>query len=424
MAVLGTVSERSERRDQVYKEMAHIIAGSQVIAGPILVMPYELHTQRVTVDGEGIKQTNLEVIKREQFILPKHLTIDGDMKVERRWRSLYEILLYGSQLKLKGDFNFTSTNTLSAPSGSTVHKLQPYLVVMIKDSRGLTTIPLVSWNNKEVPVKAGLNGLTLKSGGGFYIDLPSDVQSGGDFSFNIDMYVRGTQSFGWIPVGEESKVKIQSNWPHPSFQGLALPKKHSILDQGFNAEWDSTHFSTNVAQSLGDHLDPLALEKQEVGIKLVQPVDIYQQAERSVKYGFLIIALTFAAFLAFETIKQLSIHPIQYAFVGLALVIFYVLLLALSEHISFARAYLVASIASISLLGFYLRFVLHSWKHAISFAISLALLNSVTYGILISEDYALLYGSILLFSLLALAMIVTRKVDWNTVGLGTAKTEV
>lgn len=160
------------------------------------------------------------------------------------------------------------------------------------------------------------------------------------------------------------------------------------------------------------------MQNQEIGVRLIQPVDIYLQAERSVKYGFLFIALTFAAFLVFESLRQLSIHPIQYGLVGLALVLFYVLLLALSEHIAFAWAYFVASLASICLLGFYIRYVVHSWKHSIGFALSLALLDAIIYGILISEDYALLYGSCLLFALLTAAMIGTRRVNWNDMKLG------
>jgi inner membrane protein len=418
VAVLGTVSERSERRAEVYGEMGKIIAESQTIVGPVVVIPYELHTQKSITDKDGRRQTSTEIIRREHFILPKHLTIDGQMKVESRFRSLYEFLMYGTQINFKGNFSLSKSAEIFVPTEATLHKLSPYLVVMVKDNRGMTTIPLVSWNAKSLPVQAGLNGLKVKSFGGFHSNLPLDALEGDNVSFSINMYLRGTQSFGFVPIGEETRATIQSDWPHPSFQGAALPKSHKIFDQGFRAEWDATYFSTNISEFFLNDLDPLTLQKQEVVINLVQPVDIYQQTERSLKYGFLMIGLTFAAFMAFETIKQLSIHPIQYAFVGLDLVIFYVLLLALSEHISFDKAYGSASLASIGLLAFYLRYVLRSWKHAISFAVSIALLNSVIYGILMSEDYALLYGAIMLFSLLAIAMIATRRVDWNMMPSG------
>ncbi|WP_176736292.1 cell envelope integrity protein CreD [Oligoflexus tunisiensis] len=418
IVVTETVSERSQRREQVYQDMAQTTAGSQILAGPLLVLPYELQALSTVVDEKGVRTTKQNVTRHQQFILPRQLTMNGRLQVERRYRSLYEILLYGTQLKLEGRFEFSEPKDIQAPPGSTLRWLQPYLVVLVKDSRGLTTIPVLTWNGKNYAVKPGHHGVSLGVEGGFHSDLPSEVQAGGSFTFAVDLFLRGMQSLSWVPVGEETKVVLQAGWPHPSFQGRALPKSHQITEEGFGAEWESTHFSTNISQLITGQTAATGLQNQEIGVRLVQPVDIYQQTERSVKYGFLFIVLTFAAFLVFETIKQLSIHPVQYGLVGFALVLFYVLLLALSEHIAFAWAYLVASVASVSLLGFYIRYVVHSWKHSLGFALALALLDAIIYGILISEDYALLYGSCLLFVLLATAMIVTRRVNWNDMKFG------
>jgi inner membrane protein len=338
--------------------------------------------------------------------------MDGRIQTERRYRSLYEILLYGTQLKLEGDFVFSAPD-VSVPQGSTLRWHKPYLVVLVQDSRGLTTIPALTWNGKNQAVQPGHRALNFGVEGGFHAELPADVQAGGQFTFAVDLVLHGMQSLSWIPVGEESRVKLQSNWPHPSFQGRALPRHHRITSEGFDAEWESTHFSTNIAQLISESTAGASLQAQEIGVKLIQPVDIYLQTERSVKYGFLFIALTFASFLVFETLKRLSIHPVQYGLVGLALVLFYVLLLALSEHMAFAWAYALASLASVSLLGFYVRYVVQTWARSLGFALALALLNVVIYGILMSEDYALLYGACLLFALLAFAMIVTRRVNWN-----------
>lgn len=417
-AVMDTVSERSKRREQVYQDMAQTTAGSQVLAGPFLVLPYELQALSTRVDDKGIRTTKQEVTRHVQIHLPRDLTIDGRLQAERRYRSLYEILLYGTQLKLEGRFEFTEPKTIEAPPGTALRWLQPYLVVLVEDSRGLTTIPVLTWSDKNYAIKPGNHGLNLGVEGGFHAELPQEIQAGGSFPFAIDMSLRGMQSLSWVPVGEATKVRLQANWPHPSFQGRALPTSHRITAEGFEAEWESTHFSTNISQLITNHKAEAGLQNQETGVKLIQPVDAYLQTERSVKYGFLFIALTFAAFLFFETLKQLSIHPIQYGFVGLALVLFYVLLLALSEHIAFGWAYSVASLASVCLLGFYIRYVVQSWKLSIGFALSLALLDTIIYGILISEDYALLYGASLLFALLASAMIVTRRVNWNDMKLG------
>lgn len=397
--VRETVSERSQRREQVYKDMALTTAGSQVVAGPFLVMPYELTTSK----GESSAHN--------EILLPRDLVMDAGMQTEKRYRSLYEILLYGTQTKLEGNFEFTEPRNISVPQGSTLRWLQPYLVVLIQDNRGLTRIPVVTWANKSFEVKPGNGGLNLGIDGGFHSDLPPDILKGGTFAFAVDLNLQGMQSFSWIPVGEKTRVTLKADWPHPSFQGRALPREHQITKAGFEATWDSTQFSSNIAQLIRG--SGAGLQNQEVGVRLIQPVDVYLQAERSVKYGFLFIGLTFAAFLLFETLKRLSIHPVQYGLVGLALVLFYVLLLALSEHIAFVWAYALAALASVGLLGFYVRYVVHSWRNSLVFTGSLGTLYAVVYGILMSEDYALLYGACLLFVLLASAMVVTRRVKWD-----------
>lgn len=406
VVVRETVSERSERREQVYQDMAQTTAGSQVIAGPLLVLPYEMESLETVVDSKGVKTSKFQSTQRSEIILPRKLVMNGRMQTEKRYRSLYEILLYGTRLTLEGTFEVVASRDISVPQGAKVRWLEPYLVVMVQDNRGLTTVPIVGWSGKKLEVKPGNAGLNLGIDGGFHSELPADIQRGGSYPFTVDLVLHGMQSFSWVPVGEENRVRLEGDWPHPGFQGRALPRGHDISEKGFEAEWESTQFSSNVGQLIRSET---GLKKQEVGVRLVQPVDVYLQAERSVKYGFLFIAVTFGAFLLFETLKKLSIHPVQYGLVGLALVLFYVLLLALSEHIAFAWAYGVAGLASVGLLGFYIRSVVHSSKLASGFAGSLGILYGIIYGILMSEDYALLYGACLLFALLALAMIVTQR---------------
>ncbi|HET9237375.1 MAG TPA: cell envelope integrity protein CreD [Oligoflexus sp.] len=396
--VRETVSERSQRREQVYSDMALTTAGSQVVAGPFLVLPYEVTTSKQ------------ESSTHSEIILPRDLVMSGRLQTEKRYRSLYEILLYGTQVKLEGSFEFAEPRNISVPQGSTLRWLEPYLVVMVQDNRGLTRIPVVSWAGKNFEVKPGNGGLSFGIDGGFHSDLPTEIVKGGTFAFAVDLSLQGMQTFSWVPVGEKTRVKLEADWPHPSFQGRALPREHEITKSGFEAVWESTQFSSNIAQLIQGSGAGTGLQNQGVGVRLVQPVDVYLQAERSVKYGFLFIAVTFGAFLLFENLKRLSIHPVQYGLVGLALVLFYVLLLALSEHIAFVWAYVVAGLASMGLLGFYVRYVVQSWKNTVMFTGVLGILYAVVYGILMSEDYALLYGACLLFVLLATAMVATRRV--------------
>ncbi|RYZ75514.1 MAG: cell envelope integrity protein CreD, partial [Proteobacteria bacterium] len=284
---------------------------------------------------------------------------------------------------------------------------------LVQDSRGISTLPALTWKDGRLEVKAGPGDLKMGMNGGFHADLPLDVLKGGVFSFHSAFRLRGMQSFGWLPVGENTKVSLKSDWPHPSFQGRSLPISHEIAQNGFEAVWESNYFGSNEIPLLETAASPMNYQDLDTKVRFFQPVDIYVQSERAVKYGFLFIGLTFAAFLGFEAIQKLSIHPVQYGFVGAAIVVFYILLLALSEHVLFVWAYVCASLASASLLAFYVRYVLQSWARSLIFALSLLVLDLIVYGILQSEDFALLYGSLLLFSLLALAMIATRRVNWH-----------
>ncbi|HYX38104.1 MAG TPA: cell envelope integrity protein CreD [Oligoflexus sp.] len=409
----AAVSERSERRAAVLQEMTQTSAGEQVLSGPVLVLPYELHTQATAIDSKGVTSNRPTITRYEKVIMPRVLSINGQMQTEKRYRSLYEALIYATTFHLEGSFEFPDPKDVTVAEGSRIHWLKPYVVVLVKDARGITTIPNLKWNGGNIPVKPGQPSAILTGSNGFHAEVSEQVREGGRFSYEIDFLLRGTHSLSWIPLAEATTVTLSANWPHPSFQGRSLPKSHSITGEGFTAAWESTRYATNIPQVISNQLnEAVTWQTETVGLRLIQPVDIYQQAERSVKYGALFIFLTFAAFLLFEVLKKLPIHPVQYGLVGLALVLFYLLLLGLSEHIDFAWAYGIATLSSVSLLGFYLRHALHSKTLGAGFAASLAGLYGIMYGIILSEDYALLYGSILLFALLAGAMIATRRVNW------------
>jgi inner membrane protein len=216
-------------------------------------------------------------------------------------------------------------------------------------------------------------------------------------------------------------VRLASDWPHPRFGGQFLPQPESqeIGKAGFVANWAITALSSNAQQRALDLADgrktaSAAIEGLEVGF--IDPVDIYSLSDRALKYGFMFIGLTFGCFIVFEITKRLPIHPAQYALVGLALATFFLLLIGLSEHIAFWMAYAVAATACIALLGFYLATVLRSARRGVAFAAVLTALYGALYGLLVSEDSALLLGSVLVFAMIAAAMVLTRNVDWYRVG--------
>jgi inner membrane protein len=253
-----------------------------------------------------------------------------------------------------------------------------------------------------------------REGNGLHTPL-SGFALGGNARLRVElaMTLGGTESLAIAPVGDNNRIRLQSSWPHPQFAGRFLPRERRIDASGFRAEWN---ISSLAAGTQAQYRQGGETALDTLGVNLVEPVNIYSQADRASKYGILFVLLTFVGFFMFELIKRLAIHPIQYALVGLALAIFFLLLISLSEHIPFVWAYLAASAACIGLLGIYLSAVLKSAARGSAFSAMLTLLYGALYGLLVSEDNALVLGSLLLFAILAAIMVVTRRIDWYALG--------
>ncbi len=222
------------------------------------------------------------------------------------------------------------------------------------------------------------------------------------------------QQLEFAQTSREMRINLDSDWPHPGFIGSYLPVQRKISNQGFTANWRSSAFSNHATSMLeaAEKGDWVNILNNTAGVSLVQPVDAYHLSERSIKYAQLLIILTFVAMVLFELLKKLRIHPIQYAFIGIELTLFYLLLISLSEHLNFGLSYALATLASTGLLTLYFSAILRSKKTEIMFGASLAALYAVLYGILQAEDHALLMGSLLTFGVLALLMMTTRHINW------------
>lgn len=237
--------------------------------------------------------------------------------------------------------------------------------------------------------------------------------------FALDLRLQGTSQLDIKPVGRDTRVTLNSDWPHPAFVGDYLPVSRTVNDSGFSARWSTSFFSTNLEEALQDCTERSRCESfnnRRLGVSFMDPVDHYVKSDRATKYALLFIALTFAGFFLFEVLKALAVHPVQYGMVGLALAFFYLLLLSLTEHIGFALAYGVSATLCVGLIGYYVGHVLQGRLRGASFCASLAALYGLLYGLLSAEDYALLMGSLLLFGLLGVVMVMTRKVDWFKAG--------
>jgi len=352
------------------------------------------------------------------------------LKPGTRKRGLHEVRVY--EWQGRADARFDALIPADADPLRPRRIGRPWLDYGLADVRGLMGTPRLRVAGAETMLEQGLGS---RDGAGVHARLAAP-RAGERLAFDsrLDFVLGGTESLALVPLGKRNRVALASSWPHPQFGGSFLPRTHAIGGKGFRAQWEVSSLATSAqAQYNAGRTVPRMVNDavgspgtgaggvgvdaiDAIGISLVDPVNIYSQVDRASKYGLLFVLLTFVGFFMFELIKQLPIHPIQYGLVGLALAIFFLLLLSLSEHIAFAWAYLVASVACIGLLGFYLSHVLRSRARGLGFAVMLATLYAALYGLLVSEDNALVLGSGLLFLILAAIMVVTRKVDWYELG--------
>ncbi|PCJ22052.1 MAG: cell envelope integrity protein CreD [Gammaproteobacteria bacterium] len=422
MMISGKITERDAFRVEAKNNVSLSWARSQKLMGPILVIPYSHQIQR-SVSSPKTNELITRTIRLEKslFILPESTEINSHIDTDTRYKGIYKIPVYTTQINVKGVFSKASIHHAMDQVQDTVESVsfeKAYLTTTISDPRGINTIPTLHWQAEERPFKPG-SKLTNQNNGihalvGSLEDLNTD-----QINFDFQIELRGTEQLSFIPSGKETQVQITSPWPHPQFTGSFLPHSRTIDSNGYQAHWKISSFASNISSNAQrcEQGDCLALFASEFGVKHINPVDVYLQSERSVKYGFLFIALSFVTFFIFEIIQKLSIHPIQYSLMGLAIALFYLLLVSLSEHIGFAKAYGIAAISCVSLLFYYLRFILNGLKQASAFCALLLLLYAILYIIISAEDFAFLMGGVLTFLTLSIVMITTRNIDWYQIGL-------
>ncbi|MFC6634272.1 cell envelope integrity protein CreD [Microbulbifer taiwanensis] len=414
----GLIDERQQYQRGVLRDIARSSSYSQQIVGPILVVPYVRTIQQWKVrEKTGERYAEQRKKSGQLYFLPERFSFDAELSTERRARGIYEALLYHSDSQVSGQFRLPARLGL----GEELDQYRfdrPFLSVGISDIRGIRNDLRLQLNGRTLEFAPGSGTPIL--GAGVHAQLPELQREGGqtlEFAFDLDL--AGTEHLRLVPVGRDSRVMLSADWPHPSFVGEYLPSRREVTERGFTAEWQTSFFATNLEETLqrcGQDKPCGSLLERSFGVSFLDPVDQYLKTDRAIKYALLFLSLTFATFFLFEVLKRLAVHPVQYALVGLALALFYLLLLSLSEHIAFARAYVLSAVACVGLIGFYVSFVLHSWRRGLGFAALLAALYGLLYGLLSAEDYALLMGSLLVFGVLSGIMVLTRKLDWYSVG--------
>lgn len=417
--VRGVIQERQQRRAEVVADVAASYGGRQSVSGPVLVVPYTENVREQVDDGAGTTRTTVRRRTRHWTFFPETLVVDGGMVPETRRRGLHEVRVYEWQGTVQARFDARIPDDAPADAERSIG--EPWLAFGIADVRGLRELPRMQAGGRALELAQGIGHA---DGPGVHARLEAPA-AGARLAFDsrIDLQLRGTESFAMVPLARDNDLRLRSTWPHPRFEGLS--PVHDLDANGFSAQWTVASLSTDAQRkyrrgaSLAHGPDPRAgwaPDPDAAGVTLVDPVNAYLQAERASKYGVLFVLLTFVAFFMFELIRQRPIHPIQYALVGLAIAIFFLLLVSLGEHIPFGLAYLAAAAACIGLIGFYLAAVLGGAGRGAGFAAMLATLYAALYGLLVSEDNALVLGAGLLFLVLSAIMVLTRRIDWYRVG--------
>lgn len=423
------VTERQERQQEVVREVSSKWASAQTLSGPFIVVPYNY--------SETNKEGKIIPAKKNIIMLPDHLNVQGSITPEERKRSIYTVLLYKTDLSFKGNFNIQIPDDLIMEN---LDFKNARICFSLSDFKGIEEEMALKFNGEPVHFSPGLPVSNFGTTG---LSAPVKFDSSSlnvPVNFELAMKLKGSSQLHFMPLSANSSFDLSSTWPNPSFDGNTLPGSHSVSEKGFTAHWDFNQANLPFGKVMRENEmkqyetaqdDPeeynapgrnrnqndivqkaISPNDLSFGVSLVQPADQYDQTLRSVKYAILIIGLSFAFFFIIEIMQKKPFHPVQYVLVGLALVIFYTLLLSFSEYILFDYAYLIASLATVLLISIYVKSHFKSWKTAGIFFCLLCGLYGFIFILIRLEDTALIVGSMGLFFILALVMFASRKINW------------
>lgn len=425
------IYDRQNQSETAQQSIVTGWGGKQVFAGPKLVLPYQAKNVETTEEN-GKSVTKTSIVTRELYIAPEVVTLNTDLKTETKNRSIYEVIVYDTSIDGTAKFKLPDDLDRYGITADQIDFSRAELRFGLSDARGLSGDNKVSINDQPVKLQPG-KGLGETGNSGFFSFIDANALLSGEIKADFAVRFKGNQSVSISPHAGQTEWNVTAKWPHPSFVGSFLPESRTIDANGFKAKYVITNLALGVSlvsteqgqQVFPPDGSPSSLESYEyrdpastgsaiATVNLIQPVDLYDQVSRATKYGFLFIGFTFVAFLLFDLIGGVRISSVQYILVGVALILFFILLLAFAEIIGFAVAYIVASVATIGLITAYSASVLLSWRKASLVGGLLAALYGVIYILLSLEAYALLIGSLLIFAALAGVMFVTRRLDWSS----------
>ena len=396
------VSERKCTESEAESEVFEKWAGPQTVIGPVIKVDYSWIGEK-----DGKKEYHIKVI------LPEQLDVKGHVKTKTLKRGIYDFSVYETSLNITGQFKLPK-DFEKMQDEREWHFEKAKITVGLPNLRGLSdnlTLNLSGINYDMEAETGNLKGLSCE------VDL-SRLLEGETFDFSLVLPFKGSGDLMFAPVGQTTTVSLTSDCVTPSFNGYYLPDERQVTNTGFQAEWKVLAINRDYPQVLDDSFlggykyGRSDFDDSTFGVELKVPVEQYLQTDRAIKYAFLIILLTFAAVFFIEMRKAKPIHPVQYLLVGIALIVFYTLLLSFSEHINFGLSYLIASVMTIGMIVVFMASVTKDKKTALGIGLLLAVLYVFVYVLLQLESYALLVGSVGLFIILGIAMFATQKIDW------------
>ncbi|PRY91900.1 inner membrane protein [Marinilabilia salmonicolor] len=404
------IFERENTQRQAITEVSSKWGQEQTISGPFISIPYYRYVKEFSK-----KDSTEKVIQVKEYlhILPSKLNISGNINPEKRYRGIYEIVVYNSKINISGNFDNVDFNTFDIPTENILLDKAEF-VVGIDDLRGIEEQVALEWNNKEIPFNPGVSSNDVVKSG-INAQLVMNPDNNLKYNFNLHLDLKGSQLLYFTPVGKVTDINISSAWSNPSFNGAFLPDSREVTNKGFKANWNVLHLNRNFPQAWTNSRH--SIDESAFGIDLLLPVDSYQKSYRSIRYAILFIGFTFLVFFFIEVLNKIFIHPIQYILVGIALVVFYTLLLSISEHLKYNIAFIVSALSTLLLVSGYVRAILKSGKLTMLISGILAVLYTFIFVIIQLQDYALLIGSIGIFIILGLVMYFSRKIDWYNLNL-------
>lgn len=404
------LEERRYRRDDVVNEINQKWGDEQTLTCPFFAVPYKSFYKD--------KNDALQYTTNYFYILPEKLDIKGEIFPHIRYRSIYKAILYNAQLEISGTFTVPKLEQLNIDAKNIIWE-KAVFSIGISDLRGIKKDIQVKFGEKKYEVNPGLNTTDIAGAGVNSLVPLSPNDNAKPFSFQLDL--NGSEQINFTPLAKETNVTLKSSWDSPSFIGAFLPNERKISQDGFQATWKVLHLNRNFPQYWGGERHNV--RKSSFGTKFIITADVYQKATRLSKYALMFVIFTFFVFFFSEILNKNRIHPIQYLFIGLAVILFYVLQLSISEYLNFDYAYLISSLSITVLITGYAKGMLKNKYFTMTVFSLLTILYLYFYIILQLKDYALIMGSIGLFAVLSSIMFVTRKIDWYALDNGNKKEE-